>query len=276
MRGISAPYLFTAGAVFLTLTACASLPSTSLFPTLSASSQAEKAQIIRSRTTGLRTLTAVLMVAFSGRERQGTFEMVVNYNASGKMRFTAFKDLMLSSRPIFDLIFARERYILAIHDTAGARMRQGNVAQFVQDNPEFRAFLVVGEAFFLPGFDGFGKPPVFKNTAASQFTTRLKSGFKAQWFAKPDTLEITKARLDGDGEQEPVSFLLEYSDYRRIEAYYIPGRVTLIDPHRGFITRTLIQQVEINMPLAEGIFDISSILQEQSDTYNASGKTTLN
>jgi hypothetical protein len=258
MRRFLAVPLLTAGTICLTLTACASLQSISPFPSLGSLSLAEKARVIQSRTTGLRTFTAVGAMAFSGKMTRGTFEMIVNYDASGNMRFTALKDLLISTRPIFDLIFAGERYSLTIHENAGFHTRQDTVSCFVHDNPEFRAFLLLGEAFFLPGFDGFGNPPVFRNTAASRFTTRLKSGVKAQWFAKPETLEITKARVTWQGGQEPVSFLLHYTDYRKIGAYYIPGRVTLKDRRLGFTTQAQVKQIEINMPLAPGIFDISS------------------
>jgi hypothetical protein len=263
MKQVSVLHLCAIGAVFLTLTACASVPAPSPFPPLEAYSHAEKAQVMRARTTGLRTLAAVLTMAFSSGERQGTFEMIVNYDASGQMRFTAFKDLGLSTRPIFDLVFARQQYYLELHDEARKRRRQGHLSQFVQDNPEFRAFLIAGEAFFLPGFDGSGHLPVFTDAAASRFTTRLKSGATAQWFARPDTLEITAARLQWNGGPEPVALRLEYSHYQQIEMYYIPGRVTLTDPQLGFTTQALVKQVDINVPLVEGTFDVPAPAREQ-------------
>lgn len=258
MRWFAAVPLLTAGMVCLTLTACVSLPSTSPFPCFGPLSHAEKAQIIQSRTTDLRTLAAVVAMSVSGKIKLGAFEMIVNYDASGKMRFTALKDLLISTRPIFDLIFADERYRLTIHENVRSHTGQDMVLRFVRDNPEFRAFLLLGEAFFLPGFDGRGNPPVFRNTATSRFTTQLRSGAKAQWFAKPETLEVTKARITWKGEHGPVSFRLWYSDYRKIGAYYIPGRVTLKDRQLGITSQALLKQIEINMPLAPGTFDISS------------------
>jgi hypothetical protein len=229
-------------------------------------SQAEKAQILQARTTGIRTLAAVLAMSFTGAKQQRTFDMVVNYDASGSMRFTALKDVGLSTSPVFDLLFAGERYSLELHDETGTRTHQGGVAQFVHDQPAFSAFLIIGEAFFLPGFDGRGNPPVFTNTAASRFTTRLRSGAKAQWFANPETLEVTRARID-----DSVAFDLRYGDYRRVEAYYLPGRVTLIAPRLNVTTQALLKQVEINMPLAPGIFDLPAAGQGQSAPDAAAG-----
>src|SRR5918999_1614359 len=80
----STVYRFAVWVVFSLLTACASLPSSSSFPTLDPTEQNEKARIMQFRTTGLRTLAAILTVTFAGPERQGIFEMIVNYDASGK------------------------------------------------------------------------------------------------------------------------------------------------------------------------------------------------
>jgi hypothetical protein len=183
----------------------------------------------------------------------------VNYDASGRMRFTAFKDVGLSTSPIFDLLFAGERYSLELHDAPETRIHQGEVTQFVHEQPAFSAFLVIGEAFFLPGFDGRSNPPVFTSTAVHRFTTRLRSGATAQWFARPETLEITRAHITG-----PMSFDIQYSDYRRVESYYLPGRVTLVAPRLHVTTQALLKQVEINMPLAPGIFDLPAARQGQS------------
>jgi len=266
----STVYWFAVWVVFSLLTACASLPSSSPFPTLDSTEPTEKARVIQFRTTGVHTLAAILTVTFAGPERQGIFEMIVNYDASGNMRFTAFRDLILSTRPIFDLVFVAGTYYLEVRNDIGGRIRQGMVSQFSQDHPEFRAFWVVGEAFFLPGFDGYGQPPIIKDSRPLQFTTRLKSGAVAHWVAKPETLEITKARIDDNCGQEAVSLLLEYSNYRKIGAYYIPGRVTLTDPSLGVVTRALVKQVDINIPLAPGVFEISGSATEPNQVYGAS------
>jgi hypothetical protein len=213
---------------------------------------------VRARTTGLRTLTALLTVAFSGRERQGTFDMVMHYAAADKMRFTAFKDLAFSTRPIFDLVFVGDQYHVTMQDQGERHVYQGQVARFAQDMPALRVFLLVAEAFFLPGFDSFGNPPVFIDAATPQFTTRLNHGVTAHWFARPDNLEVIHARLDWVSPRGRISYFLEYSDYRQLEAYHIPGRVTLREPQDGFVTRTVVKQVDINLPLPAEAFDVSA------------------
>lgn len=254
------------GTVLLILTACSAVPSPSPFPVLAPVDRAERAQIMQSRTTGLHTLSAVLGMAFTGKNQQRTFEMIVNYDAAEKMRFTAFKDLGLSARPIFDLLLVAERYRLEVQEDTGTRTYQGPVSQLLRDHPPFRAFLVIGEAFFLPGFDGFGNPPVFMDAIASQFTTRLKSGALAQWFTKTDTLEITKAHIRARAEQNAIDYILQYSDYRKIDTYYLPGQVILMDPQLRVTTQALLKQVEINMPLVPGVFDLSFLPKRRLPT----------
>jgi hypothetical protein len=208
-------------------------------------------------------------MAFTGEHQQRTFDMIVNYDATEKMRFTAFKELGLSANPIFDLILVGERYRLEVQEDTAVRTYQGPVAQFFRDHPSFRAFLVIGEGFFLPGFDGFGNPPVFNDATASRFTTRLKSGALAQWFTKDDSLEITKARIQAKTAQQTVSYTLQYSDYRHIGIYAIPGLVTLTDPQLRLTTRALLKQVEINMPLVPGVFDLSWLPKSWRPAVNA-------
>jgi hypothetical protein len=182
--------------------------------------------------------------------------MVVNYAAAEALRFTAFKDMIMSTQVLFDLLLAGETYRLLVHDDAGPRIHQGAVGQFARDYPTFRTFFFVGEAFFLPGFAAPGEP-LRTNTAASRLTTRLRSGATARWFARPATLEITKACLTWQTEAGPLPVVLHYQDYRQIEAYYIPSRVTLIDRRLRFMAQAVLKQVEINMPLPSGAFDVS-------------------
>ena len=237
---------------------CTSLPpappSLSPFPPLGTLSPAARAQVIQSRTTGLQTLTAVLAVSYTLGRHRGTFDMIVNYAAPGSVRFTALKDMLLSTQVLFDLLFTGETYHLLVRDDKGEQISQGTVTQFAPAYPTFRTFFVVGEAFFLPGFDGQGQPPRF-NAAGSRLITRLRSGVRARWLSRPDTLEITQACLTWQTEEEIVPLRLRYEDYRHVEAYYIPYRVTVRDRRLGFTAQSVVKSVEINAPLAPGAFD---------------------
>lgn len=258
MPSVRSRYRWVAGLVGLCLMSCTALQplpsSPSSFPLVGTLSAAERAQVIQSRTTGLQTLTAVLAVSYTVGKQHGTFDMIVNYAAPGSMRFTALKDMLLSTQVHFDLLFTGETYRLSVRDDKGGQSSQGTVTQFAQAYPTFRTFFLVGEAFFLPGFDGQGQPPRF-NAAGTRLTTRLRSGVRAHWWSRPDTLEITQACLAWQTEEKTVPLRLRYEDYRHVDAYYIPYRVTLRDRRLGFTAYSVVKSVEINVPLAPGAFD---------------------
>jgi hypothetical protein len=251
MNRMTAP-LGLASLLSLFLLACtAAVVEPDLLPPLKALEPGQKAQLLRARTAGIRTLTAVLTIEFSGFERQGTFDLIVNYADSGHLRFSAFKDMFVTTRPVFDLLLTDKTYRLAFYEAGQARQDRGDVSQFVQQHPQFGAFFTVGEAFFLPGFDAAGRLPVPTDAAASQFVTRLKSGALAHWSTKAATLEITSARIQ--------MLSIQYGQYRQIGPYYMPGLVILTDPSQGITSRGLLRHADINTPLAPGVFDMSSV-----------------
>ena len=260
MRQVRSRYRWVAALVGLGLMSCTVLQhapsSPSSFPLLGTLSAAARAQIIQVRTTGVQTLTAVLAVSYTVNKQRGTFDLIVNYAVPGSVRFTALKDMLLSTQVLFDVLFTGETYHVLVHDDKGAQISQGTVTQFAQAYPTFRAFFLVGEAFFLPGFDGQGQLPQF-NAAGTRLTTRLRSGIRARWLSRQDTLEITQACLTWQTEEETVPLMLRYEDYRHVEAFYIPYRVTLRDRRLGFTAQSVVKSVEINAPLAPGAFDFT-------------------
>jgi hypothetical protein len=143
------------------------------------------------------------------------------------------------------------------------------VGQFADAYPTFRTFFLLGEAFFLPGFDGQGQPPRV-NATGTRLTTRLRSGVSARWCARADNLAITRARFLWQTEEGKVAALpaltrwrrtvsleLRYQDYRQVGTYYIPHRVTVLDRRLGFTAESVVKDVEINVPLAPGAFDVT-------------------
>jgi hypothetical protein len=260
MRQVRSVYHCLAALVGLCLMSCTALQQTpsspSPFPLVGTLATAERAQVVQSRTTGVQTLTAVLAVSYTVGKHRGTFDMIVNYAASGSVRFTALKDMLLSTQVLFDLLFTGETYRLLVRDDKGAQISQGTVTQFAQAYPTFRTFFLVREAFFLPGFDGQGQLPRF-NAAGTRLTTRLRSGVRARWLSRPDTLEITQACLTWQTEEESVPLMLRYEDYRHVDAYYMPYRVTVRDRRLRFTAQSVVKSVEINAPLAPGAFDFT-------------------
>jgi pimeloyl-ACP methyl ester carboxylesterase len=246
------------GLLGLLLVSCASLPSAPLspspFPSVGPLAPADRAQVVQERSAGVQTLTAVLTVSYTIGPQRGTFDLIVNYAAPEFLRFTAFKDTLLSTQVLFDLRLAGETYRLQVHDDAGEHTHTGTVRQFAHEYPTFRAFFVLGEAFFLPGFDGQGQPPSV-SAAGTRLTTRLRSGARARWFARADNLEITHACFRWQTEDTTVPLALRYEEYRQVGTYYIPQRVTVLDRRLRFTAQSVLKTVEVNVPLAPGVFN---------------------
>jgi len=253
-------YRWAVGLLGFLLMSCASLPPAPLppspFPTLGTLSPAARAQVVQSRTTGVQTLTATLAVSYTVGKQRGTFDMVVNYAAPGVLRFTAFKDPLLSTQILFDLLLTKETYHIYIRDDAGERTQQGTLGQFAHQYPTFRTFFLLGEAFFFPGFDGQGQPPRV-NATSTRLTTRLRSGASARWFARADTLEITQACFLWQTEEGTIPLGLRYQDYRQVGTYYMPYRVTVLDSRVRFTAQSVVKNIAINVPLAAGAFDVT-------------------
>ncbi|MGE3539702.1 MAG: hypothetical protein AB7N91_20015 [Candidatus Tectimicrobiota bacterium] len=225
-------------------------------PLLGSLSSAERAQLVRARTARVQTLTAVLAVSYTLATQRGAFDLVVNYAAPDRLRFTALKDTLLSTQILFDVLLSPEGYRLAVRDATGDHTTQGSLEQFVREHPTLRAFFLLGEAFFVPGVDGQGRPPLV-NEAATRLHTQLRSGARARWSARPETLEITEACLRWQSAEDMVTLQLSYRDYRPIEEVYLPYRVYLSDRRLGFAAQSVVKAVDLNLPLVPGVFELT-------------------
>jgi hypothetical protein len=225
-------------------------PSHSSFP------RTEQAQATQARASGLHTFAALLAVAYTLGPRQGTFDLAVNYTDTGAMRFTAFKATLLQTQVLFDLLLKGETFQLLVQDDTGTHTYQGAGEQLAQAHPPFRAFYFIGEAFLLPGFDSAGEAPRI-GAGGWHWRTTLAHGGRACWTVMKETLTISAGRLRWQTAAGPVTLHLQYEDYRRVETYMIPHRVLLQDRRLRFTARSVIKQVEINVPMAPETFTVS-------------------
>ena len=241
--------------------ACSTIHSSpsavSPFPIATALTKEQRLDMLQARTTGLRTLSAVLAVSYTVGKQQGAFDLVVNYDTAGSMRFTALKESFLSTQILFDLLLQRDTYTFMVHEESGPRTFQGELHDFAQAHPTFRTFFLVGDAFFLPGIDGFQQTPR-SNNAGTRLRTRLRSGAQAQWRAKRETLKIIAGCLIWkDATGQTISVTIQYADYRPYGMYSLPHHVILRDRRAGFQATSVIKQVDINVPLPPEVFHMA-------------------
>lgn len=254
-------------ASWLGVTSCVCLPpgpphegsSAAPLPSLGTLTQAQRLHAFQARATGLQTLTAVLAVSYTVEKRAGAFDIIVNYAAPDRLRFTALKEGLLHTQILFDLFLGRDTYALQMHDAQGVRVHQGDLAQFVQENPTLRTFFLVGAAFFLPGLTAPGTEPL-SNASGTRVTTQLPNGVTARWCTQPDTLEVYRARLTWQSPTGVLPLSVQYQDYRSVATHVIPHRVLLRDRGVRFTAASVVKQIEVNIPLAPDTFTPPSAL----------------
>lgn len=242
------------------LLSCAAVPHTAVapspLPTLGPLSTAERAAVLQARTTGLTTLTALLAVSYTVGPQRGTFAMVVNYATAQGLRFTAFRDSLLQTQVLFDILLTPTTYRLHTAEASGPQTQQGAVADFARAYPAWRTFLIVGEAFFLPGLAQAGTPRTV-NRAGTRLRTHLPSGVQVAWRLRPETLEITQGCFTWPPVVDTARVLVHYQDYRPVGETYLPHRVSIRDPQQGFNAEAAVTMLTLNEPLAAGVLELT-------------------
>ncbi|HVR76180.1 MAG TPA: hypothetical protein VMT52_17755, partial [Planctomycetota bacterium] len=188
--------------VFLLLAGCRAPERHWPFPPVPAAlSDAEVLATIESRVSGVRSLYAVLTMSFEIQGgRGGVMDAVVRYEHPGRIRMTAFKDLLISSRGIFDLVLDQGRFFfdgIDFEGDGGPKYEEGDVADLARLQPGFRAMAGLREAMFLPGLVGADRPPsVLRRQGEIVVLTSSPTGHPLEWTLDPATLGVTRGVLE--------------------------------------------------------------------------------
>lgn len=156
-------------------------------------------------------MSAVVAMVYESPEREGTFDAVVLYEAPRRLRLQAFKDLIVDSKDLFDLLLRPEGYAFS-HDFEETPLRvQGALKDFPGAHARFSGIYWAGEALFLPGAAQAGAPIEVTGHLATgvRVETRLASGLRAEWDLDPTTLRPLRGVVHA-----PQRLIhLEYLDY---------------------------------------------------------------
>ncbi len=223
---------------------CAARPSP--FSPLGPLSPAEKLAVFEERTAAVRSLSALLRVSIDSGELSGAFDVACHYRRPASLRLSAFKGVLISTRPIFDVAFDGGRYSLLIHEEENPRFAEGPLDRFAADEPRLAQLYHLREMLFLPGAGadevriadpgGPGRPG--RAEAAS------RDGGNLAWSFDPSTLEVREARIDPPGAARAIR--IRYSDWRREGDAFLPGDVTAEEEGGGFRMRCLLRELEVN------------------------------
>lgn len=175
-------------------------------------STAEIVSSIRARNAGFSSLSAVVAMVYESPDREGTFTAVVLYEAPQRLRIQAFKDLVVDSRDLFDLLLRPEGYFVRHELDSEPAETRGPLDRFPSDNPRFSGIYWAREALLLPGAAHPEHPIEVQAHLASgiRIETRLASGVRAQWDLDPVTLRPLRGVVFAPNRR----IHLEYLDYK--------------------------------------------------------------
>ena len=150
-------------------------------------------------------------MVYESPDRDGTFEAVVLYQAPRHLRIQAFKDLVVDSRDLFDLLLRPEGYSVRHALESEAIEGRGPLEQFPAQHPRFSGIFWAREALFLPGAARPEHPIEVQAHLSSgiRVETRLASGVRAQWDLDPVSLRPLRGVVFAPNRR----IHLEYRDY---------------------------------------------------------------
>lgn len=205
----------------------------------------------RKRSEGIESLYAELKMASEGGERGGVFETVVYYQAPDHLRIAAFRDLVVSTRSVFDLALSGDDYVLRLDGEAGERVYRGAASDLGAAHAEFEVFQSLRERLFLPGL-------VFPGESASldvrdgtlELTAQTSFGV-IEWLADVRTLAIREARVRGPDNDERAE--IHYLSYRRAGDTVLPERFRIDGASGRIVLSGWLRHVEVNPELDAAI-----------------------
>ncbi len=214
---------------------------------------------LRDRTERLSAVSALLTIAYEGETRSGVFSAVARWR-SPRLRLTAFKDLLVSTKDLFDLAFGAERFALdgtGFADDGDASVRdEGPLAAFAERQPEFAGFLWTREAMFLAGATAADASGTVAGDADGhgRVATRLPNGLPVTWTLAPATLEVLAGEIEApDGR----TIVIRYAEYAATASGEpVPHRILWADERAGTTLEVLIEELDVAPVFEDGDLEL--------------------
>jgi hypothetical protein len=223
------------------------------FPVVKGDDDAAILSTLSHRTAGVRSLYAVLSMSFETKEQSAVAQAVVYYRGPGFLRMIAFKDMLFSSRSLFDLVLTPERFSMLVKGGKDPERSEGRVEELPAIHPGFRSFQMLREAMFLPGLLPPGGTPSLTRDGEHVFVRSVTpSGQPIDWRLEEKTLGVERALVALSGSSDVLT--VDYDSYREMEGIFLPEAFILSDPGAGVKVTGLLEEVELNPDLDESVF----------------------
>jgi hypothetical protein len=193
-------------------------------------------------------------MSFEGGEESGVFDVVVLYRDGGELRMTAFRDLVVSTREIFDLVLTPERFSMTIEEPDGRSRTEGPAARLGVVHAGFRSFAALREALFLPGRAGEGRAAevMMEEDKVVVVAPTPGGGAVGRWELEPATLGVERAEVRLEGEEGVIS--VKYPSYVEIDGTFLPAGFELEDPGARVSILGVVRELELNPALDDEAF----------------------
>jgi len=236
--------------VFL-VTACRAEEHRWPFPKVAAGDDAAVAAVLAERTAGVDSLYALLSMSFESRERETVLEAVVSYKRPGRIRCSAFKDVVVSTRDAFDLLLTPDTCALVSREPARTESFVGSAAELELRYPGFRGLMALREAVFLPGLLAAAPPPrISRQRGRLRVDTVSPSGSPLVWYLDRATLGVEKAEVMVAGQRIEVA----YRAHVERDGRFFPAAFELRDPWAGVTVSGVLEDLEVNPDLPDETF----------------------
>ncbi len=232
----------------LTLGACVAPPDVARSP------DEVRAAVARSGAVA-RTLYAELAMGFRSPERDASTSAVLRYRAPDTLRLTAFVDVVLDTRPVFDLVIDGGRYTFVVHEDGAAapHTETGETNRLAEIQPMLAGFHWTREGLFFPGAGVVANAEVGRE-GTGMYTVEggLSTGARATWVVDGASLDVVRARVHARGE----TFEIEYAEHGELAGRRLPRRTTLVDKRRKIAVTAVVSALELEVAHEDDAFAV--------------------
>ena len=223
------------------------------FAAVEATSPEQVAEIVRARARSITTLWARVQVEVESKRFSGAFDLASIYRRPGALHMVAFKGLLLSSRPIFELTFTETEYRLVLHEENSTTRTTGPGRRFTTDHPDLARLYWLRELLFLAG-ECLPDARVSRAAAGDPWTMdgQTRDGARVRFALDPKTLGVVTATIEPPDGSGPLE--VRYRDYDKLGDVYVPSRVEASSHDRQFSMVGVVTDLEVNVEIDDDIF----------------------
>ena len=233
------------------------------FPRVEARDEAEILRIVEERSRLPASAYAEITMSFQSEKRGGVADTVVQVLPGSVLRMTAIKDLVITTRPIFDIVVRANRFELHLWPwKKPAERHAGRIDELAGIHEALFAFAVLRERIFAPGrrLDG-SERSVRISDERVLLEDRGEGGFDLSWVLDRDTLGVERVVIRSPGRSGAVIF--DFTSYLEVDGTFIPSAFRVKGGEKGFRVEGVLEDIELDLDPSELDFELAPLRREK-------------